>query len=971
MSHKIPGYWRSLLTFFLAFGTISIDPILAQVIPDNSLGEENSVVTPIDPQNERIDGGAIREENLLHSFQEFNVGEGREVSFANPEGIANIFSRVTGANPSAILGKLGVLGDANLYLINPNGILFGANASLDVSGSFVATTANSVLFQDGAEFSTINPQQPILKLGVPLGLQMGANPGAIVSLARLEMLPGKNFAAIGGDIGFVGSLILAPGGKVELGGLSTAGTIGIDNNGSFIFPNSVAKSDILLDSGSAISVRAGGGGSITINARNLEILSGSRLLAGMPVGLGSPGAQAGDITINASDRVAVNGRGQSKLNGNNVNSAITNVLLDDTIGKAGNIEIQAKSLFLDNEGLIGSSTFALGDSGNINLNVSDAISLNNEGIIAISVGEEAEGNAGNLQINAGSLSLNNESLISNTTFAKGNAGNINIKVRDKFSIENSNVLGGVEARGVGNGGNLNITASSLSLIGNSDERSGLFTTPQGRGNAGNISLEIANDIVIDRGSIASSNTVFPESTGNSGNITISTNKFSARNGTQLLSDTIGRGKAGELRIEAKDTIAIADSQISAGTVGNLANLINSNPNLDVSPILPDLIRQQQIGTGGGGDLVLFANSISLTDGTSLFTGTYGDGDAGNIQINATNSLTLTNGAKIISDTNANGNAGNIKINARDISLSGIGSSKSFTNTDTENIKLPSRISSEAFSLGKGSAGNLEFNASQLSLADGAILSVNNRGSENAGSIKIKTDFLNLDRGNIVAASNPLITSDSKQIFGGNIEMDVKDRLLMRNNSLISAQAFSNTNGGNVSINAPEGFIVAFPLQNNDIVAKATQGNGGNIQINAEAIFGIEPRKSEPINNTNDIDASSDFGFAGSVFIDTPDLDVSQDLVELPTNVINTNNLIANSCVVPSQKQQGTFVITGAGGLSVTPGEAYVSDYPTGDVRNLADAEAKQTWRSGDPIIEPQGVYRLANGKLMMSRECSR
>jgi filamentous hemagglutinin family protein len=132
------------------FGTLLVgvsDRLLAQIVPDNTLGAESSVVTP-DVINgipsDRIDGGATREANLFHSFSQFNVGAGRGAYFTNPAGILNILTRVTGANRSSILGRLGVLGDANLFLINPNGIVFGQDASLDVQGSFLATTANAV-----------------------------------------------------------------------------------------------------------------------------------------------------------------------------------------------------------------------------------------------------------------------------------------------------------------------------------------------------------------------------------------------------------------------------------------------------------------------------------------------------------------------------------------------------------------------------------------------------------------------------------------------------------------------------------------------------------------------------------------------------------------------------------------------------------------------------------------------------------
>jgi filamentous hemagglutinin family protein len=130
----------------------------AQLVPDTTLGSENSTVTPLTPAIDQIDGGATRGANLFHSFEEFNIGSGHSVYFTNPVGIENILTRVTGANPSNILGTLGITGgNANLFVINPNGIIFGPNARLELGGSFVASTASSIKFADGTEFSAVNP----------------------------------------------------------------------------------------------------------------------------------------------------------------------------------------------------------------------------------------------------------------------------------------------------------------------------------------------------------------------------------------------------------------------------------------------------------------------------------------------------------------------------------------------------------------------------------------------------------------------------------------------------------------------------------------------------------------------------------------------------------------------------------------------------------------------------------------------
>ena len=168
-----------LLGLSLVLLSIPVVSVQAQLLPDNSLGNENSVINSINSLEDRIDGGAIRGKNLFHSFKEFNIGNGRSVYFNNPTNIENILTRVTGTNQSNILGKLGVLGNANLFLINPNGILFGKDAILDINGSFVGSTASFIDFVDGTEFSAVSPDKPLLTISTPLGLGMGNNPGEI------------------------------------------------------------------------------------------------------------------------------------------------------------------------------------------------------------------------------------------------------------------------------------------------------------------------------------------------------------------------------------------------------------------------------------------------------------------------------------------------------------------------------------------------------------------------------------------------------------------------------------------------------------------------------------------------------------------------------------------------------------------------------------------------------------------------
>jgi filamentous hemagglutinin family protein len=153
----------------------------AQVTSD---GTTNTIVNP-NANNFTILNGVEKGNNLFHSFSNFSVPTGAWATFdlINTPAITTIFSRVTGGSASNIDGLIRTINSTSpvsLFLMNPGGMIFGPNASLNIGGSFVATTANSIKFADGIEFSAQSPlSQPLLTMSVPIGLQMGSNSGAI------------------------------------------------------------------------------------------------------------------------------------------------------------------------------------------------------------------------------------------------------------------------------------------------------------------------------------------------------------------------------------------------------------------------------------------------------------------------------------------------------------------------------------------------------------------------------------------------------------------------------------------------------------------------------------------------------------------------------------------------------------------------------------------------------------------------
>ena len=356
------------------------------------------------------------------------------------------------------------------------------------------------------------------------------------------------------------------------------------------------------------------------------------------------------------------------------------------------------------------------------------------------------------------------------------------------------------------------------------------------------------------------------------------------------------------------------------------------------------------------------------------------GNAGNVEI-TTGSLEVTNGGLISSDTEGIGDAGKITITATELVV---------VDGEKESDGFSSRISSLINSNAQGNAGNVEITTGSLEVTNGGLISSEVSGIGEGSEIEIDADFVLLredstittrsitvgNAGNIalknfntLVLENASITSNSSESSGGEITLDGGDIRLRGNSDIITNVSNGVGGGGDITITADS--IIAF--DDSDIFAFAQDGTGGNITLNTPVFFGenFTPNSltSNPdlLQNNSRVDLNATGAVSGEVSI--PDVSFIQNsLSELPDNSIDTDELLANSCVVPvGNRGQGKFIITGGESLPVRPGDSLPSKYPTGEVRNLPDNN--NSWQPGDRIIEPQGVYRLTNGKLVLSRQC--
>jgi filamentous hemagglutinin family protein len=631
--------------------------------------------------------------------------------------VQNILTRVTGGSISNIDGLIRANGTANLFLLNPNGILFGPNASLNIGGSFVATTANAIGFPTGEVFSseansplpsqllTVNPNALFFNQLTPQPIIIQSRFNEMVfnqpsfSGTGLHVPPEQNLLLVGGPIQldtgepFIptsppgqpimvffypatqevqpdGGWLISPGSYVELGAVGGVGTVGLSTaspDWQLTIPNGVPRADVSLRNGSGIYA-VGASGSIRMLAQNIDI-SKSELLMGIKSDSRLANTQTGDIELNATGSITLSLSslenflsGQGTLGSVNLSAGdrvslglagVYNAVQSTGVGNAGDINITTGSLSLSNAQLY-SFTNGQGNAGSVNINARDTVSFDGYAGVYNLARSTGVGNAGDINIATGSLSLTNNATLSSFTTGQGNAGSVNINARDTVSLKG---------------------------------RAGLLSYTDGPGNTGSVNINAYSTISLDNSTVYN---LVLSGISNASGINITTGSLSLNNGSSLYSDTLGQGNAGSVNINARDRVSLD---------GTSPTLSSYNPSTIFTRVAP-------IGVGQGGNVTITTSSLSLTNGGAVNTSTAGQG-----------------------------NAGRVTINARDVQISG--TAPSYTAYDGEVINFPSGVTTSVRSGAVGNGGDATITTGSLSVSNQGGIFTNAQGQGRAGNIQIQ------------------------------------------------------------------------------------------------------------------------------------------------------------------------------------------------------------------------------------------
>jgi len=906
-----------LLLSFLSYNAQAQSPAVTTSITGTTGG--GSLGTQVLPPSGNvygIRGGTTKGGNLFHSFSQFNVGAGDLAQFQtsnlspNPS-VGNILSRVTGG-PSAIFGGIDSVTyypNANFFFMNPAGILFGPNASVNVGGMVAFTTAdylrldalggpNAGIFHADPARASVLTMAPVTAFGF-----LGPNPAAAIEIqgSQLTLATGKELSLVGGNITIGAdpetgstSTILAPGGQINIVSVASPGevllpslTTGPNINGqSFTTMGTVS-----LTGGSIIDVsdygfEAGGAaGSVRIRGGQL-VMDSSAMLANT---LGDVDGANPGISIAVQD--SVNIAHQSAL-----------ITQNFAAGRSGDIEISARTVEVSGGSLIMTRSDGVGlsgQAGNISIVASESVAVTGtdefgqpSSVMSQSVFEtpESSGDSGSILLRAPSITVDQGGLVSTFESAIGRAGNITIETA------NLNVLtgGAISTSGGGidsSSGNILITASNTVTVAgqlNPDTLSKITNSVDGdnAGTQGDVIVTAKQILLSDQGQIRNEN--FGQGGGSSGNVTLTADESITLQSDARIVTKANFTTVGGISLSAP-TINVDHATIFARTVNEFQGgaITLNGSSLTISNGSQILSSTEQ-GTGQGGAIVLTASdSVGLSGGSVVKSTaeTFSEGAAGPITVTAGNTVAISGvGTGLFSEALGAGNGGTITVAAHQVQITegAILSAKSTGSGAAGTVTIQGTVSPAQSVLidglgsgiftdtsGTGAGGNIFVNANTITLQNGGILSATTSGPEpsaHGGAITITA------RGVELSNTIPGITTQTTGAGNaGAISVTADEVITLTSSEITSASVFNflGGNGGPIAITAP-----TVRLQDSGISTQAG-GIGSEFSTSAAGSIVINATNSlSLVRGTIDSHVADTAGNAGSIEITSPSINLS-------------------------------------------------------------------------------------------------
>lgn len=1001
----------------------------AQIATDGSVGPAGELTGPHFQIGHDL--GSSVGSNLFHSFQRFNIQTGESATFTGPDTISNVISRVTGGERSMIDGLLrSQVGGADFYFLNPAGLLFGANAEIDVPAAFHVSSADELRFADATRLSASDPTRSTLTSAAPEAFGfLGAQPAEIIlDGSRLTFKPGSEVSLSGGDVTIAGDEQTAAELAVEAGSLRIV-AIGDQATAVAIageLPTAPSGTVTLTDS--QISSSGDGGGALALAAGNatltralLDADNSGRSDPMAPVTIVVPGTLSLDASRIGSASLAEGASGGIRFSGGRVALRSGGTLRSLAVGSgaAGDIVIDAAQLEIDRRGaplftriwgdaLVGSS----GHAANIHLRIDEEIEVLG-GAAEIASRSFGAGDAGEIVIDAGALTiddhgsaLRNGLIASAEEGASGAAGRIQVQLKGDAMVTGVgstirsdtregdahapvtmsvggrlSLLGGAiissSSYGVGDAGGLSITAGQLAIAGEGG-RGGLMADARAEGRGGDIGVTAVGGVELLQGGVIQS---LAFASGDAGAITLEATDltvdrrgegFFTRIWGDALADSSGAAADITLRLEEGITLLGGGAEIAA----------------------------RALGKGDAGDIEIESGRLTIDDlgsgfrnGVIASTEAGAAGAAGTIQVQIAEEALLTgSGSTIHADTSGPGAGGEIDIDVNqrlEIFNGATISSSSFADGAAGDLRVKAAtmridgggserftgLLSDAKPNSTGAAGSVSVVVDDaLELVERGQISNSSFGAGDASGLSVTAGSMRIDGQGRTAGIGSISTSEGN---AGAVAVSVAQRLEILDGGQILGSTFGEGHAGGVTVEAGamridgEGSQFTTGLLSN---TEAGTGDAGAVQVVVDG--SLEMVDGGVI--SSDTFAQGD---AGSVSVTTGSMRIARQGSTLSTGISSQANIdstgAAGAVKVTVTEQlelldgggisSGTFAEGDAGSVTITAREMRIDRQGSAFVTGVSSqANSGSSGAAGRVSIRVAERLTLQNGGQVSS-----